>query len=91
MIHTFQFNLIFKVSFFLNLENFYYDDNPYPMFYLSFQRPSPDMKQVLYELLHELLINNWRFFFKGSVLTTLGSKEEIFENEPQFSAIMQVE
>ncbi|XP_053382051.1 exportin-6-like [Mercenaria mercenaria] len=53
------------------------------------QRPSPDMKQVLYELLHEFLINNWRYFFKGSVLTKLNNKEETIENEAQFSAIMQ--
>ncbi|XP_045213258.2 exportin-6-like [Mercenaria mercenaria] len=53
------------------------------------QRPSPDMKQVLYELLHEFLINNWRYFFKGSVLTKLNNKEETVENEAQFSAIMQ--
>ncbi|XP_052267006.1 exportin-6-like [Dreissena polymorpha] len=53
------------------------------------QRPSPDMKQVLYELLHELLMNNWRYFFKGSVLTALNSKEETLENEQQFVAIMQ--
>lgn len=53
------------------------------------QRPSPDMKHVLYELLHELLLNNWRYFFKSSVLMSLNSKEETVENEPQFTAIMQ--
>lgn len=53
------------------------------------QRPSPDMKQVMYELLHELLINNWRYFFKGSILSKLNNQEESVEHEAQFVAIMQ--
>ncbi|XP_052781970.1 exportin-6-like isoform X2 [Mya arenaria] len=53
------------------------------------QRPSPDMKCVLYELLHELLLNNWRYFFKGSVLTSLNNRVETVENEEHFTAIMQ--
>ncbi|XP_060583375.1 exportin-6-like [Ruditapes philippinarum] len=53
------------------------------------QRSSPDMKQVLYELLHEFLLSNWKYFFKGSVFTSLRSKVETVENEAQFSAIMQ--
>lgn len=53
------------------------------------QRPSPDLKQVLYQLLHELLVNNWRYFFKGSVLTKLNNEAETVEHEPQFISIMQ--
>ena len=56
----------------------------------TFQRPSPDLKQVLYQLLHELLVNNWRYFFKGSVLTKLNNEAETVEHEPQFISIMQV-
>ncbi|XP_062581488.1 exportin-6-like [Saccostrea cucullata] len=35
------------------------------------QRPSPDIKASLYRLVHELMMNNWRYFFKGSVLKKL--------------------
>jgi len=45
---------------------------------------------VLYELLHELMLNNWRYFFKGCVLNALSNKVETVENEPQLIAIMQV-
>lgn len=53
------------------------------------QRPAPDIKHVLYGLLHQLLINNWRYFFKASVLTALQNKEERMENTQQFTDIMQ--
>ncbi|XP_071106408.1 exportin-6-like [Haliotis cracherodii] len=52
-------------------------------------RPAPDIKSVLYELLHELMMNNWRYFFKGSVMSTLNSQSEHVENGPQFTTIMQ--
>ena len=33
---------------------------------------------------------NWRYFFKGSVLTKLNNQEESVEHEQQFVSIMQV-
>lgn len=58
------------------------------------QRPSPDIKQSLYRLVHELIMNNWRYFFKGSVLKTLHSQPPQngngdVQNAQQFTAIMQ--
>ena len=51
-----------------------------------------DIKPALYELLHELLQNNWRYFFKDSVLTVLkgAQNDENVENQQQFIDIMQV-
>lgn len=59
---------------------------------VSPQRPSPDVKAELFELLFRTLHHNWRHFFKSSVLASVqrGVAEEPMENEPQFSAIMQV-
>lgn len=59
---------------------------------VSPQRPSPDVKAELFELLFRTLHHNWRYFFKSSVLASVqrGIAEEQMENEPQFSAIMQV-
>ncbi|KAM6156221.1 exportin-6 isoform 1-T1 [Rhynchocyon petersi] len=55
------------------------------------ERPSPDVKAELFELLFRTLHHNWRYFFKSSVLASVqrGIAEEQMENEPQFSAIMQ--
>ncbi|ELK10904.1 Exportin-6 [Pteropus alecto] len=55
------------------------------------ERPSPDVKAELFELLFRTLHHNWRFFFKSTVLASVqrGIAEEQMENEPQFSAIMQ--
>ncbi|KAK3089908.1 hypothetical protein FSP39_007563 [Pinctada imbricata] len=53
------------------------------------QRPSPDIKHVLYHLLHELLMNNWRYFFRGSVLLTLQKQETEMQNPEQFKAILE--
>ncbi|XP_059011325.1 exportin-6 isoform X3 [Mustela nigripes] len=55
------------------------------------ERPSPDVKAELFELLFRTLHHNWRHFFKSSVLASVqrGVAEEPMENEPQFSAIMQ--
>lgn len=60
--------------------------------YVSPQRPSPDVKAELFELLFRTLHHNWRYFFKSTVLASVqrGIAEEQMENEPQFSAIMQV-
>lgn len=59
---------------------------------MSPQRPSPDVKAELFELLFRTLHHNWRYFFKSTVLASVqrGLAEEQMENEPQFSAIMQV-
>lgn len=59
---------------------------------MSPQRPSPDVKAELFELLFRTLHHNWRYFFKSTVLASVqrGIAEEQMENEPQFSAIMQV-
>lgn len=61
-------------------------DHVYP---IIAQRPTSDIKHALYELLHTLLMNNWRHFFKGSVLTMLQSKTEEVVNAGQFTLIMQ--
>ncbi|XP_054570522.1 exportin-6 isoform X4 [Eptesicus fuscus] len=55
------------------------------------ERPSPDVKAELFELLFRTLHHNWRYFFKSTVLASVqrGVAEEQMENEPQFSAIMQ--
>lgn len=59
---------------------------------MCWQKPTVDIKPALYELLHELLQNNWRYFFKDSVLTVLKSSQndENVENQQQFIDIMQV-
>lgn len=61
---------------------------------LSFlrQRPSPDVKAEMFELLYQILHQNWRYFFKNSVLMKVqrGASEETMENEAQFTAAMQV-
>lgn len=50
------------------------------------------MKAELFELLFRTLHHNWRYFFKSTVLASVqrGIAEEQMDNEPQFSAIMQV-
>ena len=46
----------------------------------------------MFELLYQILHQNWRYFFKTSVLTSVqrGAAEETMENEAQFTAAMQV-
>ncbi|XP_072337474.1 exportin-6 isoform X2 [Scyliorhinus torazame] len=55
------------------------------------ERSSPDVKMELFELLYQILHNNWRFFFKSSVLASIqrGTTEEPMENEAQFASAMQ--
>ncbi|MGH0115379.1 UNVERIFIED_CONTAM: hypothetical protein FKN15_000014, partial [Acipenser sinensis] len=55
------------------------------------ERPSPDVKAELFELLYQVLHHNWRYFFKSSVLASVqrGVSEEPMENKAQFIAIMQ--
>lgn len=46
----------------------------------------------MFELLYQILHQNWRYFFKTSVLTSVqrGASEDTMENEAQFTAAMQV-
>lgn len=62
-----------------------------PIFCLL-QRSSPDVKAEMFELLYQILHQNWRYFFKTSVLTSVqrGAAEDTMENEAQFTAAMQV-
>ncbi|XP_064637974.1 exportin-6-like isoform X2 [Lineus longissimus] len=54
------------------------------------ERSSPDIKSSVYETLHQLLLHNWRYFFKGNILTTMQKTQaEEVENQPQFVTIMQ--
>ncbi|XP_066292131.1 exportin-6-like isoform X2 [Branchiostoma lanceolatum] len=60
-------------------------DQVYP---IIAERTIPDIKSVLFELLHHLLAHNWRFFFRSSVLDSMQSGTETVENQQQFSSIM---
>ncbi|XP_005990742.1 exportin-6 isoform X3 [Latimeria chalumnae] len=55
------------------------------------ERSSSDVKSELFELLYQVLHNNWRYFFKSTVLASVqrGAAEETIENAPQFITIMQ--
>ncbi|CAL1589077.1 unnamed protein product [Knipowitschia caucasica] len=55
------------------------------------ERSSPDVKAEMFELLYQILHQNWKYFFKTSVLTTVqkGVSEDVMENEAQFTAAMQ--
>ena len=48
------------------------------------------MKLVLYDLLHELLDHNWRYFFKSNILMKMNNQPEQVENVQHFTAILQV-
>lgn len=56
------------------------------------QRPSPDVKAELFELLFQLLHHNWRYFYRSSVLASVhrDGADEPMENQAQFIAVMQV-
>uniref|UniRef100_A0A3B3YX66 Importin N-terminal domain-containing protein n=1 Tax=Poecilia mexicana TaxID=48701 RepID=A0A3B3YX66_9TELE len=55
------------------------------------ERSSPDVKAEMFELLYQILHQNWRYFFKTSVLTSVqkGGVDDTMENEAQFTAAMQ--
>ncbi|XP_012676980.1 exportin-6 [Clupea harengus] len=55
------------------------------------ERSCPDVKAEMFELLFQILHQNWRFFFKSSVLSSVqrGGASEQMENEAQFTAAMQ--
>ena len=56
------------------------------------QKLVPDIKIVLYELLFQLLLNNWRYFFPATVLSHMDGDavSEPMEHETQFLGIMEV-
>lgn len=55
------------------------------------ERPSPDVKAELFELLFQLLHHNWRYFYRSSVLASVhrDGADEPMENQAQFIAVMQ--
>uniref|UniRef100_A0A8C3ZGW0 Importin N-terminal domain-containing protein n=1 Tax=Denticeps clupeoides TaxID=299321 RepID=A0A8C3ZGW0_9TELE len=55
------------------------------------ERSCPDVKAEMFELLFQILHQNWRFFFKSSVLSSVqrAGAEEQMENQAQFTAAMQ--
>ncbi|XP_062340396.1 exportin-6 isoform X1 [Osmerus eperlanus] len=63
-------------------------DQVYP---IVAERSSPDVKAEMFELLYQVLHQNWRYFFKTSVLASVqrGVAEEAMENQAQFIAAMQ--
>ncbi|KTG02443.1 hypothetical protein cypCar_00034690 [Cyprinus carpio] len=63
-------------------------DQVYP---IVAERSCPDVKAEMFELLFQILHQNWRFFFKSSVLSSVQrtGAEELMENQAQFIAAMQ--
>ncbi|XP_051573033.1 exportin-6-like isoform X2 [Myxocyprinus asiaticus] len=63
-------------------------DQVYP---IVSERSCPDVKAEMFELLFQILQQNWRFFFKSSVLSSVQrtGAEEPMENQAQFTAAMQ--
>lgn len=62
-------------------------DKIYP---LIAERSAPDIKTEFFELLHQLLLNNWRYFFRSNIQTrvTLG-EDGTCENQGQFVKMME--
>uniref|UniRef100_A0A672S4Z0 Importin N-terminal domain-containing protein n=1 Tax=Sinocyclocheilus grahami TaxID=75366 RepID=A0A672S4Z0_SINGR len=60
-------------------------DQVYP---IVAERSCPDVKAEMFELLFQILHQNWRFFFKSSVLSSVqrSGAEELMENQAQFIA-----
>ncbi|CAF3753410.1 unnamed protein product [Adineta steineri] len=48
-----------------------------------------DIRENYYKLVYNLLVNNWRYFFKGNVLTTLNGEIETTANEQSFIQLME--
>lgn len=54
------------------------------------ERPSPEVKLPLFELLYQLMLHNWKHFFKNRIIDTLGqSGNETVENSEDLTKIMQ--
>ncbi|XP_031571842.1 exportin-6-like [Actinia tenebrosa] len=58
----------------------------YPI--LAESSSSPDIKTEFFELLHQLLLHNWRYFFRSSLLAQMSGHENV-ENQPQFISMLQ--
>ena len=55
------------------------------------QRASSEVKPTFFELLHKILLHNWRYFFKVNVVSSLGETgNEKIENEVHFTKMMEV-
>uniref|UniRef100_A0AAU8KYK8 Exportin-6 n=1 Tax=Halisarca dujardinii TaxID=2583056 RepID=A0AAU8KYK8_HALDU len=53
--------------------------------------PVPDVKLELYKLLAQILMHNWRYFFRSNILTRMeGEDDESVVCVGQFRAIMQI-
>lgn len=54
------------------------------------ERTSSEVKPPLFELLHKILLYNWRYFFKVNIISTLGETgNEKIENEHHFTKMME--
>lgn len=55
------------------------------------QRSAPDIKTEFFELLHQLLLNNWRYFFRPNVQNRVTHGDDgTCENQGQFVKMMEV-
>lgn len=68
------------------------DTHSWLSFLSSTQKSAPEIKTVLYQLLFQLLLNNWRYFFPANVLSHMdnGDLPEAIENETEFLRIIEV-
>lgn len=48
----------------------------------------PDLKMELLELYHQLLLHNWRYFFKSTVISKMNGEDQL-QHEDQFLAILK--
>ncbi|CAB3993811.1 exportin-6 isoform X2 [Paramuricea clavata] len=54
------------------------------------ERSAPDIKTEFFELLHQLLLNNWRYFFRPNVQTRVTHGDDgACENQGQFVKMME--
>ncbi|XP_023226318.1 exportin-6-like [Centruroides sculpturatus] len=73
-------------SFLISILNFCMNDI-YPIVADS---QSFEIKQVLFELLYQILVNNWRFFFKSDIVSNLSRPgNDTIENIDYFTKIME--
>lgn len=54
------------------------------------ERSAPDIKAEFFELLHQILLNNWRYFFRSNIQTRVTTGEDgMCENQGQFAKMME--
>lgn len=54
------------------------------------ERSAPDIKSEFFELLHQILLNNWRYFFRSNIQTRVTTGEDgMCENQGQFVKMME--